>query len=241
MLNETFLIAAILVVIVLLIYILYWNRLLALILSLVLRVALWNKGGSSVWIQIGAQDSTIFSSCPRPLTLLHRQALSTFHSCRDESSSRTFDTTRATNPSKSSKSSYGGNTGFVTSPLPSTFKPMPAAKSQNVRSVFSFQVAVITVFLLYVAGHKLRSPRCRFHATFEGFEWFIYNRTAAFNNIVAQMEAKTPVPERRTQSFTGDGAASQLRQIFSKSSTGGEGSYRTLTFLEGYIRPVHLR
>lgn len=54
MLDQSFLIAAILVVIAILFYTLYWNRLLALILGLVLRVALWNKDGSSVWIQISA-------------------------------------------------------------------------------------------------------------------------------------------------------------------------------------------
>lgn len=53
MLDQSFLVATVLVIIALLFYILYWNRLLALILSLVLRVVLWNKGGPSVWIQIG--------------------------------------------------------------------------------------------------------------------------------------------------------------------------------------------
>lgn len=71
-------------------------------------------------------------------------------------------------------------------------------------------------------GDAPRSPRCRFHATFEGIEWFIYNRTAAFDNIVAQMEAKIPDSERRAHSFSPDGAASHLRQIFSMSSAGGE-------------------
>src|SRR5712671_4419 len=72
------------------------------------------------------------------------------------------------------------------------------------------------------AGNASRSSRCRFHATFEGFEWFLYNRTAAFNNIVSQMEAKTPIPERQAQSLSADGAASQLRQFFSKSSPRGD-------------------
>jgi len=54
MLDQSFLVATVLVIIALLFYILYWNRLLAFILSLVLRVVLWNKGGPSVWIQIGA-------------------------------------------------------------------------------------------------------------------------------------------------------------------------------------------
>jgi hypothetical protein len=64
MVDQSFLIAAILVVIALLFYTLYWNRLLALILSLVLRVVLWNKDGSSVWIRISAYKLGRFPSGP---------------------------------------------------------------------------------------------------------------------------------------------------------------------------------
>ena len=68
MLDQSFLIAAILVVIAILFYTLYWNRLLALIFSVILRVILWNKDGSSVWIQIGALSFTYLLSpsdvCP---------------------------------------------------------------------------------------------------------------------------------------------------------------------------------
>jgi len=113
---------------------------------------------------------------------------------------------------------------------------MPAAKSQNVRRAFLLsRLAIITTSLSCdVAGNtSSRSPRCRFHATFEGFEWFIYNRTAAFDNIVAQMDAKTPVPERCAQSPAADGAASQRRQIFTKSSAGGDSAYSTPSFLSG--------
>ena len=115
---------------------------------------------------------------------------------------------------------------------------MPAAKNQNVRWAFSHRWVGSNIF--YVVGNKSRSPRCRFHATFEGFEWFIYNRTAAFDNIVAQMDAKTPVPERRSQSPAADGAASQLRQIFSKSSAGGDSAYSAPTFLSGIPNPFVL-
>ena len=153
------------------------------------------------------------------------QTRSTCHSCRDEYFSRTSDTTRATSPSKSSKSSCGGNTGFAPSPPPSISKPTSSVKSQNVRRRAVFLVAHFN--LVYTACSKSRSPRCRFHATFEGFEWFLYNRTAAFDNIVAQMDAKTPVPERRAQSPAPDGATSHIRHIFSKSSPGGDSAYMT--------------
>ena len=74
------------------------------------------------------------------------------------------------------------------------------------------------IYRAIAAGAASQLPRCRFHATLEGFEWFLYNRTAAFDYIVSQMEAKTPVPERRAQSSSTDGATFQLRQLFTRSS-----------------------
>jgi hypothetical protein len=51
---ASFLVATIIVVITLLFYVLYWGRFLALLIGLTFRVILWNRGGSSAWIQIGA-------------------------------------------------------------------------------------------------------------------------------------------------------------------------------------------
>lgn len=34
-----------------------------------------------------------------------------------------------------------------------------------------------------------RSP-CRIHLSVEGFEWFLYNRTSAYDNIISQMEGQ---------------------------------------------------
>lgn len=67
MLDTNFLVATILVVITLLFYSLYWGRFLALLIGLALRVVFWNRGGSSVWIQIGASP---LSSCFTLLTLV---------------------------------------------------------------------------------------------------------------------------------------------------------------------------
>jgi hypothetical protein len=52
--HASFLVATIIVVITLLFYVLYWGRFLALLIGLAFRVVLWNRGGSSAWIQIGA-------------------------------------------------------------------------------------------------------------------------------------------------------------------------------------------
>ncbi|KAI0267154.1 hypothetical protein BC834DRAFT_969170 [Gloeopeniophorella convolvens] len=184
MLDSHLLIATILVVIALLIYVLYWNRLLAFLIGIVLRVALWNKGGASAWTQIGSFHFSLLAG---------RVLLKDFHYY---SSNQTIKAVTVQlrwrywirSPTVvEDMQAHGGGGGE---------EPKAAAE------------------------HK--ASHCRFHATFEGFEWFIYNRTAAYDNILAQMEAKTPVPERRAHSFTGDGATAQLRHIFSKSSAGGD-------------------
>ncbi|KAJ7783252.1 hypothetical protein B0H16DRAFT_1877649 [Mycena metata] len=45
-----------------------------------------------------------------------------------------------------------------------------------------------------------RSPSCRVQISLQGFEWFLYNRTAAYDAIVTQMGAKLPSrpPSRNT-------------------------------------------
>ena len=54
MLNPVLLIVCVCIVIALVFYLFYWNRLLAFILSLILRLVLWNQGESSIWLEIGA-------------------------------------------------------------------------------------------------------------------------------------------------------------------------------------------
>ena len=53
------------------------------------------------------------------------------------------------------------------------------------------------------------------HVSLQGFEWFIYNRTAAFDNIVSQLDPdvpSTPVPTPVP------GGAPSVRKIFSRTS-----------------------
>ena len=62
---------------------------------------------------------------------------------------------------------------------------------------------------------------CRVHLSLQGFEWFIYNRTASYENILSQMAdgiPPTPVPTPVAQSVGMD-ARGALRKIFSKTST----------------------
>jgi len=136
--------------------------------------------------------------------------------------SRIFTTIRATRPSRLLKFSCVGNTGFGPLPILRTYKLTVVAKGRSVRLLrFS---SLLCCSNTIIVPHVSKSSRCRFHATFEGFEWFIYNRTAAFDNIVARMEAHTPVPEGRAQGSGADRAASQLRHIFTRSPARGDGA-----------------
>jgi hypothetical protein len=53
MLKAYLLVACVCVLIASVLYIFYFNRLLAAVIGLFLRIRYWNKGGSSIWIQIG--------------------------------------------------------------------------------------------------------------------------------------------------------------------------------------------
>ncbi len=64
-------------------------------------------------------------------------------------------------------------------------------------------------------GKGNRPLACRVHISLEGLEWFMYNRTAAFDNIVSQLGPD--VPATPTATPVPDGAAS-VRKIFSRTS-----------------------
>ena len=58
---------------------------------------------------------------------------------------------------------------------------------------------------------------CRIHMSVEGLEWFVYNRSAAYDAIVEQIAKKEPQP-RHSRSYS---AGSQGRP-FHPSSAGTE-------------------
>lgn len=68
---------------------------------------------------------------------------------------------------------------------------------------------------------KGKSPlACRVHVSLQGFEWHIYNRTAAFDNIVSQLDPDIPITPVPTP--VPEGAAS-VRKIFSRTSVFRDG------------------
>jgi hypothetical protein len=53
MLNRLLLIPCICIVVALILYFFYWNRILGFVLGLVFRLLYWNQEGSSCWVEIG--------------------------------------------------------------------------------------------------------------------------------------------------------------------------------------------
>ncbi|KAI9507444.1 hypothetical protein F5148DRAFT_115990 [Russula earlei] len=201
MLDSSFLVATLLVVVTLLFYILYWNRFLAFLAGVVFRVVFWNRAGSSAWIQIGSFHVSLLAGRILLKDFCYHSSNQTIKIVKVQLRWQYW--VRSLTRSEDMHAHGGGE------------DPKSSSGSQ--------------------------SQRCRFHATFEGFEWFMYNRTAAFDNIVSQMEVKTPVPERRAQSFSADGAASQLRHFLAKSSAGGDSNVRTSQWRNPLSFPKFLR
>jgi hypothetical protein len=53
MLDRLVLVACILIVLALIVYLFFWNRILGFMISIVLRILYWNQEASSCWIEIG--------------------------------------------------------------------------------------------------------------------------------------------------------------------------------------------
>lgn len=66
MLDRLLLISCICIVVALILYFFYWNRILGFLLGLVFRILYWNKEASSCWVQIGQ-----FICLSKPLLLDH--------------------------------------------------------------------------------------------------------------------------------------------------------------------------
>jgi hypothetical protein len=98
----------------LVLYLFYWNRFVAFLIGLIIRLMWWRSSDSSVWVEIGMYiDASQFVRFSAYCVL---QGLSISHSWRVEYSSRICDTIPATRPSRSPKGSLLGLIGSETQP-----------------------------------------------------------------------------------------------------------------------------
>ncbi|KAG6372334.1 hypothetical protein JVT61DRAFT_7774 [Boletus reticuloceps] len=173
MLKVYLLVACVCVLIASVLYTFYFNRLLAAVIGLFLRIRYWNQGGSSIWIQIGSIHFSILAGRILLKDVIYHSSNQTIKVVKAQVSWRYWLRVPATEDDLN-RAHVGG-------------------EDFNQTDVF---------------------PSCRIKVSAHGFEWFLYNRTAAYDHILSQMRANAPpAPE-----------GSGPRPYFSRTS-GLEGLY----------------
>ncbi|KAF7376210.1 hypothetical protein MSAN_00036100 [Mycena sanguinolenta] len=154
--NEFLLIGCICVVISLVLYFFYWNRLIAFLLGWFFRFLYWNQGPFSIWLEIGSIHFSILTG---------RILIKDF---RYHSSNQTIKIVRGSIEWR----------WWIRRPASGDDIAPTGAMDDPKQS---------------------RSASCRVQISLQGFEWFLCNRTAAYDAIVTQMGAKLPSrPASRT-------------------------------------------
>ncbi|KAJ7497366.1 hypothetical protein FB451DRAFT_229194 [Mycena latifolia] len=147
--DKFLLIGCICVVISLVLYFFYWNRLIAFLLGLLFRFLYWNQGPFSVWLEIGSIHFSILTG---------RILVKDF---QYHSSNQTIK--------------------IVKGQIEWRYWIRRPASEGDIAPVQAMD-----------DPKQSRSPACRVQISLQGFEWFLYNRTAAYDAIVTQMGATLP-------------------------------------------------
>ncbi|KAG9221064.1 hypothetical protein CCMSSC00406_0005497 [Pleurotus cornucopiae] len=168
MLNHLLLIACICIVIALILYLFYWNRLLAGIIGLVLRILYWNQGGASIWVEIGSIHFSLITGRILLKDVNYHSSNQTIKIVKGQIEWRYW-----------------------------IRKPM-------------LEQDIATGLGMEDHKHNHRSQYCRVQMKFQGFQWYIYNRTASYDSIVEQLMQDMP---RRTPSY-----GTEARRSMSKGS-----------------------
>ncbi|KAJ6499231.1 hypothetical protein C8R45DRAFT_108777 [Mycena sanguinolenta] len=147
--DEFLLIGCICVVISLVLYFFYWNRLIAFLLGWFFRFLYWNQGPFSIWLEIGSIHFSILTG---------RILIKDF---RYHSSNQTIKIVRGSIEWR----------WWIRRPASGDDIAPTGAMDDPKQS---------------------RSASCRVQISLQGFEWFLCNRTAAYDAIVTQMGAKLP-------------------------------------------------
>ncbi|TFK75375.1 hypothetical protein BDN72DRAFT_832240 [Pluteus cervinus] len=145
--NNLVLAACICVFIALISYFFYWNRIIAFLLSRILRLLFWNQEASSIWIDLGAIHFSLLAGRILLKDVVYHSSNQSFRIVKVQIQWR-YWIRRPT-----SEDEIGNN---------------PAMDDDKFLS---------------------RALSCRVQLTFEGFEWFMYNRTASYEHILSQLEA----------------------------------------------------
>ncbi|CAL1706934.1 unnamed protein product [Somion occarium] len=184
MLDSILLVVCICIVVGVVAYLFYFNRLIGFLLGLFCKLAFWNSGESSIWVSIGSIHFSILAGRISFKDLRYHSANQTILVVKGQISWRYW--IRA--PAEEDDLSHARVIGEGAELKPNT--PLS----------------------------------CRVNVSLRGLEWFIYNRTAAYDNIISAMESSAAhSPEQDPARPSGEGRAS-VRKIFSRGSAAPDSS-----------------
>lgn len=213
-LDYLLLISCILVVVALVLYLFYWNRLIAYAISLGLRVWGWGYGGSSVWIEF--RESCLITHIGVFLRqnpgAIHISLLAGRILLKDLKYHSSDITVIAL------KCQFSWRYWIR--------RPMDERDLGHSR-VISGESDDTGMYVIYtnrthfpdsftVKNPNMRPP-CRVHISLQGVRCYMHNRTAAFDNIVNEMESQASATNPPQSGGPGHSGVT-MNRMFSKSS-----------------------
>ncbi|KAI5121559.1 hypothetical protein M0805_000740 [Coniferiporia weirii] len=194
MLDVVLLVACIAIALGSVAYFFFWNRILGLFLSFLVRIALWTQSSSSVWVDLGSAHLSIIAG-----RILLRDV-------RYHSSNQTFR--------------------IVKCQLNWRWWIRNVAEEEDLADASSNGDESIS---------NRRHPKCRIHVSVEGFEWFMYNRTASFDNILSQLAPDNPeiaglqTKSRESNAYSLNSSVVDRDQILSRTALYSTTALRALS------------
>ncbi|TFK44762.1 hypothetical protein BDQ12DRAFT_730786 [Crucibulum laeve] len=155
MLDRLLPVACSLIIAALIAYFFFWNRFIAFLIGVVIRVLYWNQGSSSIWVELGSIHFSILAGRILVKDFCYHSSNQTVKIVKGQLQWR-YWIRRPTTETDISGSVH------------------PDDDKQTKRSL-----------------------SCRIQISLQGFEWFLYNRTAAYDSIISQMESSSR-PTSRT-------------------------------------------
>ncbi|KAF7288717.1 hypothetical protein HMN09_01377700 [Mycena chlorophos] len=149
----------IIVVVAVLLYFFYWNRLIAFALGVIFRILYWSQSPFSIWLEIGSIHFSLISGRILVKDFAYHSSNQTIRIVKGQIQWRYWIRRPASEDD--------------------------IAPPRNMDD-----------------SKPTRSPSCRVQISVQGLEWFLYNRTAAYDNMVANMAPKPPL-SRPTSRNTG--------------------------------------
>jgi len=191
MFNQLLLIACICIVVALILYFFYWNRFIAFIIGHAIRILFWNQEDSSIWIEIGRSvikpGRTSVSYAIKYLGSIHFSLLTGRILLKD---------VRYYSSNQTIKLVKGQIQWRYWIRRPTSEEELNSVRGEDSKQhldLFKLGSKALT------AKHLSRLWSCRIQLSLQGVEWFLYNRTAAYDGIVEQME-KANRPASRSSS-----------------------------------------